>query len=63
MYPAFNCSKGFIQHLRNLVVFIALEIKLEGNFEYFRQRMNSLVDILYRQRCFRGISGCVLVVV
>ena len=43
--PAFDGSQRFLQHVRNFMVFVSVEIKEEGIPENFRQAMNGALDI------------------
>ena len=43
--PAFDGTQRLLQHVRNFVVFISVEIKQEWIPEYFRQAVNGPLDI------------------
>ena len=44
--PALDSPQWFVQHVRDLVVFITIEIQQERGLEYFRQLLDSSIDLL-----------------
>ena len=56
MYPAFHGAQWLHEQVCYFLILIAIKIKTEWNFKYFRQLVNGFINFFHSQTAFCSIA-------